>query len=279
MAPPDGLDLYRNRDFIPDFDNIMAETEARSREVARQFRVERDVSYGPGARQAFDLIFPPGPVEGAPLHMFIHGGYWRAGSKEAHTLVAAPVVAAGGIAAIATYELMPQTRLAAIVEQVREAARHLAWMAPELGADPARFTVSGHSAGAHLASLLAAKAPGDAAMPDLPPIKAMLLASGIYDLTGIPGSFLKDEAEMREDEAADWSPLAADHLAGPLRVITRGAEETAPFQEQAEALAGLLGPEAELRQEAGHNHLSIVLDLGDPAAPLGARLAEMVAAS
>ena len=181
--------------------------------------------------------------------------------------------------AIATYELMPQTRLAAIVEQVREAARHLAWMAPELGADPARFTVSGHSAGAHLASLLAAKAPGDAAMPDLPPIKAMLLASGIYDLTGIPGSFLKDEAEMREDEAAGWSPLAADHLAGPLRVITRGAVETAPFQEQAEALAALLGPEAELRQEAGHNHLSIVLDLGDTAAPLGARLAEMVAAS
>ncbi|NDV00062.1 alpha/beta hydrolase [Pseudoroseicyclus tamaricis] len=282
MTAPDGPDLYRNRDFIPDFDAIMAETEARSRALAARVRIERDVSYGPGPRQTLDLVFPPGLCEGAPLHMFIHGGYWRGGSKEAHTLVAAPVIEAGGIAAIVSYDLMPRTRLAAIVAQVREAARHLVWMAPELGADPTRFTVSGHSAGAHLASLLAAKAPGEEAMPELPPIKSMLLASGIYDLTGIPGSFLKDEAEMRDDEAAAWSPLSAEHRAGPLRILTRGEAETAPFQDQAGALAARLtaeGQPVELRQEAGHNHLTIVLGLADPDAPLGARLAEMVAAS
>jgi acetyl esterase/lipase len=133
-------------------------------------------------RQSFDLVFPPDPAPGAPLHMFIHGGYWRAGSKDAHTLVAAP-------------------RLADIVGQVRSAARHLVGMAPEIGADPARFTVSGHSAGAHLASLLAAEAPGDVGPVALPELRGMLLVSGISDLSGIPGSFLKDEAQMSDEEA------------------------------------------------------------------------------
>jgi len=275
-------DLYRNRDFIPDFDAIMAETEARSRAVAEQVRVEPGLGYGPTPRQSFDLVFPPDPAPGAPLHMFVHGGYWRAGSKEAHRLVAAPVLAAGGIAALVGYDLMPGTRLAEIVGQVRAAARHLAELAPGIGADPARFTVSGHSAGAHLASLLAAEAPGDDGAPNVPDLRGMLLVSGIYDLSGIPGSFLKDEAEMQPEEAAAWSPLDARHLPGPRRIITRGAEETAPFHDQAVALEALLqrdGQDAELRRETGHNHLTVVLDLADPDKPLGRRLMELVAAS
>lgn len=275
-------DLYRNRDFIPDFDAIMAETEARSRAFAAQSRVERNVSYGSTARQSFDIVYPPDPASGAPLHMFIHGGYWRAGSKEAHTLVAAPVIAAGGIAALVSYDLMPETRLAEIVAQVRRAARHLVNLAPEIGADPGRFTVSGHSAGAHLASLLASQTPGDTGPPDVPDLSAMLLVSGIYDLSGIPGSFLKDEAKMRDDEAKAWSPLLAQHRPGPLRIITRGERETAPFQDQAVALNALLDRNArviELRCEHGRNHLTIVFDLGDPGAPLGRRLFDLVESS
>ncbi|WP_134682145.1 alpha/beta hydrolase [Paracoccus ravus] len=275
-------DLYRNRDFIPDFDAIMKETEARSRAFADTVRVERNVKYGPTERQSFDLVFPPDPTPGAPLHMFIHGGYWRAGSKEAHTLVAAPVIAAGGIAVLVSYDLMPGTRLAEIVAQVRSAARHLVEMAPGIGADPARFTVSGHSAGAHLASLLASEAPGDAGLPDFPPLRGMLLVSGIYDLSGIPGSFLKDEARMTDHEARNWSPLLARHLAGPQRIITRGEAETAPFQNQAIALNATLdreGQATELRIEPNRNHLSIVFDLADPGAPLGRRLQGLVQAS
>lgn len=275
-------DLYRNRDFIPDFDAIMAETEARARAFAETVRVERNVKYGETERQGFDLVFPPDPAPGATLHMFIHGGYWRGGSKAAHTHVAAPVVAAGGVAALVGYDLMPETRLAEIVAQVRSAARHLVGMAPEIGADPARFTVSGHSAGAHLASLLASEAPGDAGPVDLPDLRGLLLVSGIYDLSGIPGSFLKDEAKMNDDEAAAWSPLLARHRPGPLRIITRGEDETAPFQDQAVALNALLERDArptELRCERGLNHLSIVFDLADPEAPLGKRLLELVASS
>jgi arylformamidase len=275
-------DLYRNRDFIPDFDAIMAKTAARSRSVAARNRMERDLPYGRGPRQTFDLVFPPGEPSDAPLHIFVHGGYWRSGDKETHTLVAEPVLAAGGITALVTYDLMPGTRLPEIVAQVRAAARHIATLAPRIGVDPARVTASGHSAGAHLVSLLAARAPGDRDPAPPPGLKGLLLVSGIYDLHDIPDSFLKDEAGMTHAEAADWSPLSARNFANPARIITRGAEETAPFQDQAEAFASLIagaGGAVETRKEAGRNHLTVLLDLADPNTSLGARLSDLVARS
>ena len=68
-----GRDFYRNRDFISDFDAVMAETEARSRAFASRSSMTRDVRYGPTPRQQLDLVFPTVPEAAAPLHMFIHG--------------------------------------------------------------------------------------------------------------------------------------------------------------------------------------------------------------
>jgi len=273
-------DLYRNRDFIRDFDSILAETAARSRELATRMEVRADVAYGSSPRERMDILFPPNPARGAPLHMFIHGGYWRSGSKTDHHLVAAPVLAMGGIAAIVTYDLMPTTRLGRIVAQVRAAARNLQALAPTLGADPTRFTVSGHSAGAHLASFLAAEGPEEASPPDLPAVQGVLMVSGLYDLSAIPSSFLKDEAGMTVEEAAAWSPLTAIQRQVPRRIITRGALETAPFHNQATEFAAGLAAKAlpcVLREEPGLNHLTIVLSLADPASALGGTLAGLVA--
>lgn len=274
-----GQDLYRNRDFIPDFDAIMEETAARSRELAARCEVRRDIAYGDTPRQRFDIVLPTRPVAGAPIHMFVHGGYWRAGSKDDHTLVAAPVIAAGGIAAILEYDLMPGTRLDAIVGQIRLAARTITARAAEFGADPARFSISGHSAGAHLASLLAARAPADVKPLDAPPIRGMLLVSGIYDLSGIPDSFLKDEAGMTLDESVGWSPLSSVQLPCGPRIITRGQDETRPFHEQAERLSDVLrdgGHEVECRTEACLNHLTVVLAMADQRHALGTVLGDMV---
>ncbi len=272
-------DLYRNRDFILDFDEIIAETAARSRELSRRVDIRPDVAYGFGPRERMDIMFPPRLAKGAPLHMFIHGGYWRSGSKEDHRLIAAPVLAAGGIAAIVTYDLMPGTRLGAIVSQVRAATRHLTAMAPDLGADATRLTASGHSAGAHLASYLAAIGPEERALPDLPLLRGLLLVSGIYDLTGIPGSFLKNEAKMTPAEAAAWSPLTSRHLDGPRRMVMLAEMDTAPFHVQGRQFACLLERNvagSEFRVEAGLNHLTIVLALGDPRSPSGLCISELV---
>src|SRR5690606_37471077 len=121
--------------------------------------------------------------------------------------------------AVVTYDLMPGARLAAIVAQIRKAAVYVQNIAPAYDADPQRFTVSGHSAGAHLANYLAAKGRHEANRTNLPNPKTLLLVSGLYDLSEIPDSFLKNEAEMSHAEAADWSPISAEQSPGPHRIL------------------------------------------------------------
>ncbi|RRH69271.1 alpha/beta hydrolase [Falsigemmobacter faecalis] len=273
------VDLYRNRDFIADFDEISAETAARSRALAARVEMRRDLSYGPSGRMRFDLLMPATPRKGAPLHLFLHGGYWRSGRKEDHHLVAAPVLAAGGLAAIVTYDLMPGTRLGTIVSQVRRAAAHILREAPAWGADPARISAGGHSAGAHLAACLAARGPEDPAATVLPALTGLFLMSGIYDLSAIPESFLKSETQMSPQEARAWSPLNAVQLAGPRRYLTHGALETAPFHDQARDFAALLrhaGARVIYAPEPELNHMSIVLALSEPGSRPGTALADLV---
>lgn len=272
-------DLYRNSDFIPDFYERIAETAARSRELSARLDVRTDVAYGPGPRERMDLIFPPNRAKGAPIHMFIHGGYWRSGNKQDHWLIAPPALATGAIVAIVGYGLMPDTRLGTIVNQIRTAARHLAAMAPTLGADASRLTVSGHSAGAHLASFLAAQGPEEPTLPDLAAISGMLLLSGIYDLSDIPDSFLKNETQMTHAEARAWSPLTSCQLAGPRRIVMLSQMDTPPYHVQGEQFASMLESndhDVAFHIEPGLNHLTIELALSDPSHPVGQCLAELI---
>jgi arylformamidase len=274
----DAADPYRIRSFVPDFDAISAEIAARSRALAARSMLWAGCAYGSSPRERMDILLPTGLRSGAPIHMFVHGGYWRSGDKADYTCVAAPVLAAGGIAAIVEYDLMPGTRLPVLVDQIRRAAAWLASQATGLGADPARLTVSGHSAGAHLASYLAATGPSDLAPPTTP-VAGLLLLSGIYDLFDIPGSFLKDEARMTPAEAAAWSPLTAHQHRSPRRVIALGTDETPPFHAQAARLHSRLaaaGIFSDLLPRLGLNHMNVVLDLADPGQPLGQALADLV---
>ncbi|WP_435269458.1 alpha/beta hydrolase [Shinella sp. BE166] len=272
-------DLYRIRDFVPDFDAIAAEFAERSRKLAERAEVLADIRYGARGREVLDVILPACLKAGAPLHVFVHGGYWRSGEKENYRLVAAPVLAAGGVAAIVEYDLMPGQRLDVLVGQVRRSVLWLEKHAGDFGADPRKLTVSGHSAGAHLASFLAAAGPEETASPPLPSINGLLLVSGIYDLSEIPDSFLRDEARMTPAEAAAWSPLTSNQLPCLQRIIAFGAEETLPFHKQATALNAQLhaqGSASELLPVPDLNHMSVVLDLADPAGHLGGRVTNMI---
>lgn len=275
-------DLYRIRDFVPNFDAIAAEFAERSRALSAKAEVLADIRYGLGNREVLDVILPDRLKAGAPLHVFVHGGYWRSGEKENYRLVAAPVLAAGGVTALVEYDLMPGQRLHVLVDQVRRSVLWLQRHAGDFGADPGKLTISGHSAGAHLASFLAAAGPAETVAPSLPTVRGLMLVSGIYDLSGIPDSFLRDEAEMTSAEAAAWSPLTSSQLPCPQRIIAFGAEETPPFHEQASALNAQLSAQngaLELLRVPRCNHMNVVLDLADPAGHLGSRLTDMVSSS
>ncbi|MGN6381059.1 MAG: alpha/beta hydrolase [Dyella sp.] len=122
-------------------------------------RLVRDVAYGSDPRQRFD-VYAPAQALDAPVILMVHGGGWRRGDKAMPGVVANKVaywVPRGAVVISVNYRMLPDTPP---LEQARDVARALALAqrrAREWGGNPARFVLMGHSAGAHLVALLAAR--------------------------------------------------------------------------------------------------------------------------
>jgi arylformamidase len=213
------------------------------------------------------------PKVGFPVHIFIHGGYWRMFSKDDFSYVARTVVGAGAIAVVLDYDLMPSVRLADVVRQVREAKAWVLKNIHQYGGDRSRLTVSGHSAGAHLATFLFSH--GQAK----PPLGALLLG-GVYDIRPLRHSFLQPLIELTDDEVREFSPM--DHRFQPRvdSIVLYGERETTPFMRQASGIAWQLkeaGSQVWLAALPDADHMSSVLDLGFPDRQAGTWLSSLIA--
>ena len=101
---------------------------------------------------------PPGPK---PLVVYVHGGGWHEGDRSAamHPWLNPLLVSHGFVTASVTYRLSGEARWPAPLDDVRSALRWLREHAQDLGVDPQRMGLWGHSAGAHLAALAALTTP------------------------------------------------------------------------------------------------------------------------
>jgi acetyl esterase/lipase len=115
--------------------------------------VHRDLVYVPGGheRQKLDLYLPKGGWN-LPLIINIHGGAFKAGSKE----MGVPVehLARGYAVASINYRLSQHALFPAQIEDCKAAVRWLRAHAGTYGLDPNHFAAWGSSAGGHLAALL-----------------------------------------------------------------------------------------------------------------------------
>ncbi|WP_048860786.1 alpha/beta hydrolase, partial [Acidisphaera rubrifaciens] len=152
MTPIDYEAEYNNRAKVPEHPAIIAQWAADSAAFrAAQPGAALDLAYGPSARQRLDLFRPAGSTgTGAPLAMFIHGGYWQGLDKSFASHLARGLVARGVAVAVPSYDLCPDVTLDAIVAQMRAA---VAWLVARHGAP---VFAMGHSAGGHLAAMLLA---------------------------------------------------------------------------------------------------------------------------
>lgn len=118
--------------------------------------VERDLAYGSDPAQRLDVYRKPGS-EGAPVLFMVHGGGWRFGDKAMSNVVQNKIqrwVMRGWVLVSVNYRLVPD---AYPLEQAEDVGRALAFAqgrAKQWGADPSRFVLMGHSAGAHIVSLM-----------------------------------------------------------------------------------------------------------------------------
>lgn len=118
------------------------------------FSLQADIPYGTDPRQKLDFYLPETPRADGKTVIFFYGGSWDSGSKSDYLFVAQALAARGVACIVPDYRLYPEERFPAFVEDGATATR---WASEKLGAD--RLFVMGHSAGAEIASLLAANTP------------------------------------------------------------------------------------------------------------------------
>lgn len=182
-----------------------------------------------------DIYRRAGSSESAPILVYLHGGAWILGFKRYQGLpLMSRLASLGWICISVDYRRSPRHRFPAHLE---DAKRGVAWArenAARLGGDPSLIVVSGNSAGAHLASLVALTPD----RPELQPgfeeadtrVAACVSFYGVYDFKNRGGHFKRFGLRL----LVEWF------------VIGGKAEES----EELEALYSLGSPIDHLREDA-----------------------------
>lgn len=238
---------------------LLADWRTRSARTRSLLELREDIAYGPSLAERLDL-FPAG-APNAPLHVFFHGGYWRALGHKEFSFVAERLVEAGSSVAVVNYALCPSVPFSELVRQCQASVAWLYRHAGELGIDTERITISGHSAGGHLcAMLMATDWEGVFGLPK-GPIKGALAISGLYDLRPFPYSWLQPKLQLTGREVANYSPLFLTPRVEAPVIVTAGGEEPEEFARQMNAYADHLkesGMAVETSLKAGDDHFSVL---------------------
>ncbi len=247
----------------------------------------KDLVYGEEKRQRLDVYVPRGvgagaaakPLAGRPVVMFWHGGYWSFGDKADYKFVGAAMAEHGFVTVLPDYRLYPKARFP---DFVADGALALAWVEQhiaEFGGDPHRIVLMGHSAGAHIAALLA--------YDDALVKKAGVDPRGVVALVGLSGPYVldPDSDRLRAIFAApytesDWQPVRFVTEHSPPTLIAHGRDDKVVAVAQGEKLRDVL-QERGVRVEAhfydGKGHADTVASFSAVARGRTPALAETLA--
>jgi arylformamidase len=259
------LEAHMNpRVAVDDAEAYIADWMERSADVRERLNCRLDIAYGDTPGQKLDVF--PAASDTAPIHIFIHGGYWRALDKGANSFVAEAMVEAGATVVLLNHDLCPSVTLDEIVAQT---LRGIAWVyesAAELGGDPNRIFLSGHSAGAHLAMMaLAHDWGGQGLPPDL--IKGAVGVSGVYELSPILRISVNDDVRLTDEMVERNSPTRHPPSSPAPFVVAVGQEEPAGFKAQSTDFYDTCrkrGLDCEYLDCPGDDHFSILYSLANP---------------
>ena len=272
--------MYNNRLLVPAFAQHLARWQADSAQARHTLACKLDVAYGEGPSETLDVF--PAARPGAPVVVFIHGGYWRSLDKADHSFVAPALHEAGAAVVVPNYALCPAVTIPEITLQM---VRALAWTwrhARSFNGDASRITVIGHSAGGHLAAMmLACQWPAVGA--DLPQqvVKNALSISGLYVLEPLAHTpFLKADLSLVPDDIRRASPA---YLPGPRQgqlYTVAGGNESPEFLRHNRLIQQAWGKSVVPVCEAlpGLNHFSVVEDLVVRGSRLNALARQLLAA-
>jgi acetyl esterase/lipase len=226
----------------------------------RGYTRQADIAYGSLARQTLDLYTPDTPRTDGRAVIFFYGGSWDSGAKGDYLFVAQALVARGFTVIIPDYRLYPEIRFPTFLEDCAKATR---WAADKIG--PEKLFVMGHSAGAHIALMLAANTPYLAeAGIDRMMMPAVIGLSGPYDFLPLTSPKLIDifgGANRPEMQAITFAraPL-------PPALLIHGLADTTVYPRNSEHLAAAwreAGAPVELKLYPNVGHVDVVAAFSD----------------
>ncbi|MES2904714.1 MAG: alpha/beta hydrolase [Pseudomonadota bacterium] len=225
----------------------------------------RGAAYGHVPRQKLDVYVPADrPAESLPVVVFFYGGGWVEGSRSDYAFVGRAFAAQGFVTVVADYRLVPQVRFPAFVQ---DGALAVKWVRDNIaghGGDPSRIALSGHSAGAYNAAMLALDPRFLAAVGVDPRIVrgAALLSS--------PADFYPFTEARGRDALGQWprpletQPISFARADAPPMLLMHGTADTVVKPYNSERLAAkltALGASVELKLYSGKNHTDTIKSL------------------
>ncbi|HKX36937.1 MAG TPA: alpha/beta hydrolase, partial [Rhizorhapis sp.] len=227
------------------------------------YDVHHGLAYGQDPRQKLDIYVPQGLKAPAPVLLFFYGGAWQAGSRGDYRGFGQAFASAGIVTVVADYRLYPAVKYP---DFVADAAAALAWLhahAAEYSGDATRIFVSGHSAGAYNAVMLASE-------PDfiqarggrLDWIRGVIGIAGPYDFLPMEEAAYIDMFHGRDNP--DSMPV--NHVNGkrpPMLLVTGDDDGTVTPRNTASMAAKLRAFSSSVREVhyPGTGHVGVLLSL------------------
>ena len=231
------------------------------------YELTPDIAYGPAPRQRLDVYRPTSASPTAQVLVFFYGGAWKSGDRRDYRFVGQTFASRGFTVVIPDYRLYPDVRFPAFVQ---DAATAVAWTERHLarpGRAAPRIVLAGHSAGAHIAALLALDESYLAA--------AGTSAESVAAVVGLAGPYAFDPTAYRSirpifASAADPArarPVSYARPAAPPMLLLHGSDDTTVRPENSQRLAKrlqALGSQARYLPLEDVGHIEILLALAKP---------------
>lgn len=214
---------------VSDFPDYIKEYTENSQEARKILKNRTVIAYGPTLMERLTVY--PAKESGAPVFIFIHGGYWKIGLGDDYDFVAMGASKANFTVVIINYELAPKVSIPEMVRQIRSS---IAWTSQNIvrfNGDPERIFVGGHSAGGHLAAMTATTNWADYGLRSNT-IKGILAVSGLFDLEPVSYSFVQPSIRITADQILSSSPVRLIVSSQILLIVAWGEQETEAFKTQ-----------------------------------------------
>jgi len=219
-------------------------------------------SFGSDARQTLDVYAPKARHGALPVVIFFYGGSWNSGRRQDYGFAGRAFASRGFVTVVPDYRLVPQVRFPEFVEDGAAALRWVQANIGALGGDPARIGVTGHSAGAYNAAMLAL----DPAWGVNGAVRALVGIAGPYDF--YPFDTPSSQAAFGQaPDPALTQPVTFALAGAPPSLLLAGSADTTVRPRNAKRLAAALSAAGDVvtpiyYPDVGHS--GIVMALARP---------------